>query len=176
MQPSAALAARLKTVRLFLTDVDGVLTDGTVTMGGGVESKTFDIRDGYGLKLLQREGIKVGWISARPSPATTERAVELAVDFLRQSPAPKVEVAAGILAETGLTWGDAAFVGDDLLDLGLLRKAGFSAAPADARPEARSAAHYVCLAPGGRGAVREIVELILRAQGRWEALVAKLAS
>ena len=170
------LTTRLGRIRLFLCDVDGVMTDGTVLMGSGVEMKRFDIRDGFSLRLLQQEGIRVGWISARPSGATTERAKDLKVDFLRQSPAPKVEVIGELLAELDIPWDDVCYVGDDIIDLGALRRAGFSAAPADARPEVLERVHHVCSHPGGRGAVREVVELILRARGYWDAAVAKFAS
>jgi len=161
-------------VKLFLCDVDGVLTDGTVIMGAaGSELKAFDIRDGFGLRLLQEAGLKVGWVSARPSPATTERANDLKIDFLHQSPALKVESIGELLQRAGLTWDEISYLGDDVVDVGALRRAGFAAAPADARPEARAAAHYVCRAGGGRGAVREVVELVLQAQNRWESVIAK---
>ena len=176
MELSEELVARIRRVRLFLCDVDGVMTDGTVLMGGGIELKRFDIRDGFCLRLLQQEGIRVGWISARPSEATTERARDLKIDFVRQSPAPKVEVVAALLAELDLAWDEICYLGDDIIDLGVLKRAGFSAAPSDAQPEARTQALYVCRHPGGRGAVREVVELILKTHGRWEAVVAKFAS
>ena len=173
MVPNADLEARLRRVRLFLCDVDGVLTDGTVLMGSGVETKVFEIRDGFGLRLMQNAGIRVGWISARPSPATTERANDLKIDFVRQSPALKVESIQSLLDEVGLGWDDIAYMGDDVIDVGALRRAGFSAVPADARPEAKAVAHHVCQSGGGRGAVRETVELILKAQGLWETVIAK---
>ena len=173
---SSDLLPRLRAVRLFLCDVDGVLTDGTVLMGPGGEWKTFDIRDGLGLRLLQMQGIKVGWVSARPSTATSDRAADLKVDYVLQSSTPKVTLIEGLLAETGLTWEQISFIGDDVLDLGTLRRAGFSAAPSDAMPEARALAHHVCAAGGGRGAVREVVEMILKAQGHWDALVEKFAA
>lgn len=176
MSISPDLLARLQAVRLFLTDVDGVLTDGTVIMGTGGEWKTFDIRDGLGLRLLQSSGIKVGWVSARPSTATSDRAADLKVDFVLQSSAPKVAVIETLLADIGMTWDNVSFIGDDILDLGALRRAGFSAAPADAQPEAKNRSHYVCQFPGGRGAVREVVELILKAQGHWDTLVEKFAA
>lgn len=173
MVPNADLEARLRRVRLFLCDVDGVLTDGTVLMGSGVETKVFEIRDGFGLRLMQNAGIRVGWISARPSPATTERANDLKIDFVRQSPALKVQSIQSLLDEVGLGWDDIAYMGDDVIDVGALRRAGFSAVPADARPEAKAVAHHVCQVGGGRGAVRETVELILKAQGLWETVIAK---
>jgi len=176
MAPNADLEARLRKVRLFLCDVDGVLTDGTVLMGSGVEKKVFEIRDGFGLRLMQSAGIRVGWISARPSPATTERANDLKIDFVRQSPELKVDSIQSLLGEVGLGWDDIAYMGDDVIDVGALRRAGFSAVPADARPEAKAVAHHICQAGGGRGAVRETVELILKTQGLWETVIAKYAA
>lgn len=176
MALNADLEARLRKVRLFLCDVDGVLTDGTVLMGSGVEKKVFEIRDGFGLRLMQSAGIRVGWISARPSPATTERANDLKIDFVRQSPELKVDSIQTLLGEVGLGWDDIAYMGDDVIDVGALRRAGFSAVPADARPEAKAVAHHVCEAGGGRGAVRETVELILKTQGLWETVIAKYAA
>ena len=170
------LLPRLRAVKLFLCDVDGVLTDSSVHMGGGTETKRFNIRDGLGLRLLQQSGIKVGWVSARPSSATTQRAEDLKVDFLHQSPAPKVEAIADLLAKNGFTWADVSYMGDDLVDLGALKRAGFAAVPSDAIAEAKAIAHFVTSAAGGHGSVREVVDLILRAQGRWEPLLAKFAS
>ncbi len=176
MALSSDLQTRLLRVRLFLCDVDGVLTDGTVLMGTGVEKKVFEIRDGFGLRLMQSVGIRVGWISARPSPATTERAQDLKIDFLRQSPELKVDSIRTLLGEVGLGWEDIAYMGDDVIDVGALRRAGFSAVPADARPEAKAVAHHVCQAGGGRGAVREAVELVLKTQGLWETAIARYAA
>jgi 3-deoxy-D-manno-octulosonate 8-phosphate phosphatase (KDO 8-P phosphatase) len=176
MSLSEDLLARLRRIRLFLCDVDGVMTDGSILVGPGVEMKRFDIRDGFSLRLLQQEGMRVGWISARPSEATAERARDLKVDFVRQSPAPKVTVIGELLAELGVPWTDLCYMGDDIIDLGALQRAGFSAAPADAVPEVRERVHYVSSHPGGRGAVREVVELILKTNGRWDAAVAKFAS
>lgn len=175
--PSMApeLLERLKRVRLFLCDVDGVLTDGTIAVGGGSETKVFHIRDGLGLRLLQNEaGIKVGWISARSSQATTVRASELKVDFLHQAPTSKVDAIQEILDREGLTWSELSWMGDDILDLGVLKRAGFSAVPADGVPVAKALAHHVCQAAGGRGAVREVVDLILQAQGHWARIVTRL--
>ena len=177
MQTPPELLARLRKIKLFLCDVDGVLTEALVTMGGGVpETKAFHIRDGLGLRLLQGEGLRVGWVSARPSAATAERAADLKIDYLRQSSTSKVTLIEEIQREAGLGWDETLFMGDDLVDLGALKRAGFSAVPADAVREARELAHHVCLLPGGRGAVREVVELLLHAQDRWEALIAKFTS
>src|SRR5436853_6682341 len=111
-KPSAPLRTRLRGVKLFLCDVDGVLTDGTVYMGGGVESKRFNIRDGLGLKFLQRHGIRVGWVSRRPSTATRQRADDLKIDFLAQQDGGKIEAVESILRQTGLNWPALCYVGD----------------------------------------------------------------
>jgi 3-deoxy-D-manno-octulosonate 8-phosphate phosphatase (KDO 8-P phosphatase) len=177
MDYSPELLARARKIRMVLCDVDGVLTNATVTMGGGVETKTFHIRDGLGLRLLQTEaGILVGWISARPSEASTMRANDLKVDFLHQSAVPKVEVAAKLIAENGFEWDQVAYMGDDVVDLGLLKRVGLPAAPADAIPEARALSVFVATNAGGGGAVRELTDLLLKAQGRWEPMIAKFAS
>jgi 3-deoxy-D-manno-octulosonate 8-phosphate phosphatase (KDO 8-P phosphatase) len=162
---------RIKRVRLFLCDVDGILTDASIYMNGSVETKRFNIQDGLGLRLLQREGIKVGWISARPSAATTQRAQDLKVDFLHQSDQNKVIAAEKILNETNLTWEDTAYMGDDIVDLGVLKRAGLAITVPHSIPECQDLAHYVTENPGGDGAVREVVDMILKAQGKWEALV-----
>jgi 3-deoxy-D-manno-octulosonate 8-phosphate phosphatase (KDO 8-P phosphatase) len=173
---SSSLRRRLQRVRLFLCDVDGVMTDGTVWMGGGKEWKRFGIRDGLGLKFLQQEGIRVGWISRRPSAVTRQRARELQIDFLIQSDGGKVAGVEAILRRAGLGWADVCFVGDDVVDVGVLQRAGVGVAVADAVREARAAARYVTRAPGGLGAVREVAELILKARNRWGAVVARYAA
>ena len=165
------LSTRLARVKLFLCDVDGVLTSGSVFMGGGGEWKEFNIQDGLGLRLLQREGIKVGWISARPSAATAQRAADLQVDFLNQDQGPKVAHAEAILRATGLGWEAVCYVGDDVVDLGVLRRAGLAVCVANGIAEAKALAHYVTRAEGGRGAVREVGRMILEAQGRWDKIV-----
>lgn len=174
-RPSTLVSA-LKRVRLVLCDVDGVLTDGTVTMGGGEEFKRFHIQDGLGLRLLQHTGIRVGWISARPSAATAQRAADLKVDFLHQSEESKVTAVEAILGKAGVTWAEVCYVGDDVVDLGALRRAGVAVAVANAIAEAKALAHHVTLAPGGNGAVREVADMILRAQGRWAGIIGKFSS
>ena len=171
-------AARLKRIKLFLCDVDGVLTDGSIFIGGEREFKRFNIRDGLGLVLARRAGLKVGWVSARPSPATTLRADELKIDFLVQQGDNISKTAAieELLAREKLNWGDVCFVGDDIIDLGPLTRAGFSVAVGDAVPEAKAAAHFVTKAVGGRGAVREAVEMILKAQGKWQPFLKQYAA
>jgi 3-deoxy-D-manno-octulosonate 8-phosphate phosphatase (KDO 8-P phosphatase) len=169
---AGSLAARLARVKLFLCDVDGVLTDGGLLMGGGVETKRFNIRDGLGLRLLQREGIKVGWISNRPSLATTQRAENLKIDYLHQADGDKVIAVEAILARAGASWGEICYLGDDIVDLGVLKRAGVSIAVANGIAETKAVADYVTRARGGEGAVREVVELILKAQNKWERLAA----
>jgi 3-deoxy-D-manno-octulosonate 8-phosphate phosphatase (KDO 8-P phosphatase) len=174
-QISKSLATRLNRVKLFLCDVDGVLTDGSIFIGGEREFKRFNIRDGLGLVLARRAGLKVGWVSARPSLATKLRAEELKVDFLVQQGDNISKTAAieNLLAQEKLNWRDVCFVGDDIIDLGPLTRAGLAVAVGDAVPEAKAAAHFTTRAVGGRGAVREAVEMILRAQGKWTTFLEK---
>jgi 3-deoxy-D-manno-octulosonate 8-phosphate phosphatase (KDO 8-P phosphatase) len=158
-------------VRLLLTDVDGVMTDGSVFITADGEFKQFGIQDGFGLVLLRRCGIKVGWISARPSIVTAKRAEELQIDFLSQDRGSKVAAADKILAAAGMNWAEVCYVGDDIVDLCLLRRAGVAVAVANAIDEAKALAHYVTAARGGHGAVREVATMILKAQDLWDGLV-----
>ena len=172
---SRQLNARLKHIRFLLCDVDGVLTDGSVFIGGaGGEYKRYNIQDGLGLVLLRRAGLKTGWVSARPSAATTLRARELKIDFLIQQKDTTSKVAAveRLLAREKSSWKEVCFVGDDIVDLGPLQRAGVAVAVANAVQEAKATAHLVTRAGGGQGAVREVVELILKAQGKWKPFVA----
>lgn len=170
---TSQLRVRLKRIKLFLCDVDGVLTDGSIFIGGEREFKRFNIRDGLGLVLARRAGLKVGWVSARPSLATKLRADELKIDFLVQQGDNTSKTAAieQLLAQEKLDWAETCFVGDDIIDLGPLTRAGLAVAVGDAVPEAKAAAHYVTKNVGGRGAVREAVELILRAQNKWQPFI-----
>jgi len=175
---SKPLASRLKRVKLLLCDVDGVLTDGSVYIGAAAEFKQFNIQDGLGLVLLRRAGLKIGWVSARPSSATTLRARELKIHFLIQQKDRSSKTAAveKLLAQERLSWDEVCFVGDDIVDLGPLRRAGLAVAVANGVREAKAAAHLVTQAAGGRGAVREVVELILKAQKKWNFFVAHYAT
>jgi 3-deoxy-D-manno-octulosonate 8-phosphate phosphatase (KDO 8-P phosphatase) len=168
---SATLDAALRRIRLFLCDVDGVLTDGSVFIGGREEIKRFNIQDGLGLVRLRRAGLKVGWVSNRPSPATARRARELKIDFLRQEKGSKVSVVERLLAQTGFGWDEVCYMGDDIVDLGVLKRAGVAVAVANGVAEARAAADYITRAGGGQGAVREVVELVLKAQNKWRRIV-----
>jgi 3-deoxy-D-manno-octulosonate 8-phosphate phosphatase (KDO 8-P phosphatase) len=172
---SPALKKKLTRIKLFLCDVDGVLTDGSIFIGGEREFKRFNIRDGLGLVLARRAGLKVGWVSARPSLATKLRADELKIDFLVQQGDGTSKTAAieRLLAQEKLSWAEICFVGDDIIDLGPLTRAGLAVCVGDGVAEAKAAAHHVTKNAGGRGAVRETVELILRAQGKWAQFVEK---
>jgi 3-deoxy-D-manno-octulosonate 8-phosphate phosphatase (KDO 8-P phosphatase) len=172
---SASLKKRASSIKLFLCDVDGVLTDGSIFIGGEREFKRFNIRDGLGLVLARRAGLKVGWVSARPSLATKLRADELKIDFLVQQGdnISKTGAIEQLLAQEKLGWAETCFVGDDIIDLGPLSRAGLAIAVGDGVAEAKAAAHYITKSAGGRGAVREAVELILRAQKKWQPFVEK---
>jgi 3-deoxy-D-manno-octulosonate 8-phosphate phosphatase (KDO 8-P phosphatase) len=172
-----SLTARLKRIKLFLCDVDGVLTDGSVFIGGEREFKRFNIRDGLGLVLARRAGLKIGWVSARPSPATKLRADELKIHFLVQQGdrVSKTGAIEELFAREKLGWSEVCFVGDDIVDLGPLKRAGLAVAVADGVAEAKAAAHFVTHAPGGHGAIREVLEMILQAQGKWKPFVAHYA-
>jgi 3-deoxy-D-manno-octulosonate 8-phosphate phosphatase (KDO 8-P phosphatase) len=171
---NVSLAERCAGIELLVLDVDGVLTDGAIVYtDNGVEVKAFHVRDGSGLKLWQREGKRAAIISGRRARAVEVRAAELGVSPVIQGAAENLEAYRQILAEAGLRPEQACFVGDDLPDLPPLHNCGLAVAVADACPEVRADAHYVTRAPGGRGAVREVIELILRGQGRWQRAVAR---
>ena len=170
-------ATLARKIRLVGLDVDGVLTDGGVyvgqVQGQRVEFKRFDIQDGLGVKLLRQGGIAVAIVSGRHSEATTLRAQEIGVDELVQDGAArKLPAFEAILSRRSLSWEDCAFVGDDIADLPLLRRVALPVAVANAVPEAHALARYVTRAGGGQGAVREVAEVILRARGVWEELLA----
>ena len=167
----AELQARLSRVKLLLCDVDGILTDASIYVGEPGEYKRFNVRDGLGIAVWRREGFKVGWVSARPSAATTVRATELKVDFLIQQKGSKVQAIEQVLAAENCTWDDVCYLGDDIVDLGPLERAGVAVCVPPGHPEAIARAHYVTDLAGGQGAVREVIELILRAQGRWQRII-----
>jgi 3-deoxy-D-manno-octulosonate 8-phosphate phosphatase (KDO 8-P phosphatase) len=170
----AELAGRAQRVRLLLFDVDGVLTDGTILLDAeGRESKRFSIRDGTALVWARQAGLLTGVLSARTAAATTERARQLGMAIVRQQAGDKAAAFTEILAEHGLAAADVAYMGDDLMDLPVLRLAGLSAAPADAAEAVRARVHFVSRLPGGSGAARELIEGVLRAQGLWPAIAAR---
>lgn len=167
------LEDRCRNIKLFIADVDGVLTDGGIVFDNqGIEIKRFHSRDGFGIKLWRRAGLHFGIITARDSQIVKIRAAELGIDVLRQGFENKLPVAREVFAELQLTPEQVAYIGDDLPDLAVMRRVGLPIAVADAVPEVRTGAAYVTHLRGGEGAVREAIELILKAQGRWEAIVA----
>jgi len=169
-----SLARRAAAVRLLVLDVDGVLTDGRVVWDEtGREIKFFHVRDGHGLKLLMRAGVEVAWLSGRAGRANRVRARELGVAELREGAKVKLPVLQELLERFRVAPEQVAYMGDDLIDLPPMRAVGLALAPADAVAEVQAAAHWVSRFPGGRGAVREACELILRSSGAWEEVTAR---
>jgi 3-deoxy-D-manno-octulosonate 8-phosphate phosphatase (KDO 8-P phosphatase) len=165
-------------VKLLLMDVDGVLTDGrlyNVPDGSGkiFESKAFDSQDGIALQWLSWKGIQTGLISGRVSPATEERARQCRFSYIYQGHIEKIPVLEEILSKASLAPSEVAYVGDDLTDVVVMRRVGLAIATANARPEVKRHAHFVTSLEGGRGAIREVAELLLRAQGHWPDLLRK---
>jgi 3-deoxy-D-manno-octulosonate 8-phosphate phosphatase (KDO 8-P phosphatase) len=169
---NAEVRTRIEKIRLLGLDVDGVMTDGRLYYhDDGTESKAFDVRDGHGIKMLQKVGVEVFLISGRNSPMVDKRAMDLGISEVTQGVRDKVPVLERIASQKGLTLDQIAFVGDDLVDLPVMQRVGLAVTVADASEHLFEKAHYVTLAPGGRGAVREVIELILGVQGLWEQIV-----
>jgi 3-deoxy-D-manno-octulosonate 8-phosphate phosphatase (KDO 8-P phosphatase) len=169
----AELAAK---TRLLLMDVDGVLTDGKLYNvpapdGSMAETKGFDSQDGIGLQWLAKIGIPTGLISGRVSPATVERARQCKFKYVYQGHTEKIPIIEEILADAKVEPSAVAYIGDDFTDVVVMRRVGLAVATANARPEVKSIAHYVTEASGGQGAVREVVELLLKSQGRWDEIL-----
>ena len=169
------LAAR---IRLLLMDVDGVLTDGRLynvpdAHGNMVETKGFDSQDGIALQWLSWHGIKTGVISGRVSPATETRAKQVKMTYVYQGHIEKIPILEEILRDAGIAATEVAYIGDDLTDIVVMNRVGLGIATANARPEVKQCAKFVTGVPGGRGAVREVAELLLKAQGHWPALLKK---
>ncbi len=176
----AKIARRAKEIKLLLMDADGVLTDGRIYLvplseGRVAEAKVFHSLDGAGLKLIRRAGIRTGVITGRRSEAMERRARELKMDFVSQGVEDKTKALGEILRTSGVTPKEVAYVGDDLGDLGPMKIVGLPMAVPNAVPEVRRAAAYVTRLAGGQGALREVVELILRSQGKWKRLAAALS-
>jgi len=175
--PDAVITDRAARVRLILFDVDGVLTDGKVLLhADGSESKVFDIKDGTGIVWALKLGLTVGLLSARSSAATAQRAAQLGITLVHQGVHSKLETFEQIADSLMLEEDEVAYMGDDILDLPVLLRVGLAAAPADAAADVRSRVHWVSAANGGAGAARELIELIVRAQGRWDALLSSYLS
>jgi 3-deoxy-D-manno-octulosonate 8-phosphate phosphatase (KDO 8-P phosphatase) len=168
----SSIEAKARGIRLVLFDVDGVLTDGKILLhADGTESKQFDIKDGTGIVLAQRAGLTVGFLSARMSAPTARRAAQLGVTLVHQGVANKLETYEQIVDRLLVHDDHVAYMGDDIVDLAVLAKAGLAAAPADATADVKSRVHWVSRARGGHGAARELIEVILRAQEKWDPIV-----
>ncbi len=166
------LQQRAARIKLLLMDCDGVLTDGRLwILEENDDQKSFHSRDGFGIELLHRAGLKSGVISGRNSTSLARRAHWLGMSYVRQGSEDKQQAFTDILGDAGVSNSEVAFIGDDLNDIPLMRQSGLGIAVADAAPETREHAQYVTAARGGFGAVREVVELILKAQGRWDEVL-----
>ncbi len=171
----AELAARCRPIELLVADVDGVLTDGGLALDDhGIETKRFHVRDGMAYSLWHQAGKQTAILSGRRSTAVERRAAELKIAHVLQGHEQKAAPLRTLIEALGLSQHQVCFVGDDLADLPVLRTVGLAACPADAASEVKDAAHLIARAEGGRGAVREVVEVILKSQGRWDDLVARI--
>ena len=175
---SASVAKRARAITVFLMDVDGTITDGGVTLlsmldGSAQEIKTFDAHDGQGLSLAHTAGIRTGVITGRGSAALQRRAKELKIEFVYENQPHKIAAFEEILKKTGATAAMVAYLGDDLPDITIMKRVGLAIAVADAAPEVKRVAHHVTRAIGGKGAAREVVELILKSKGIWEEMIDK---
>ena len=172
----AGLVKRAKQIQVLLMDVDGTLTNGEVTLlsqpdGSALEIKTFDAHDGQGLTLARTAGLRTGCITGRESPALLRRAREMGMEFVYQNQPTKIPAYEEILQKAGVADAAVAFVGDDLPDLPVMRRVGFAVAVGDAAPEVKRAAHYITKAHAGKGAIREVVEVLLKSKGIWEEMI-----
>jgi 3-deoxy-D-manno-octulosonate 8-phosphate phosphatase (KDO 8-P phosphatase) len=174
METLAEIERRAARIKLLLMDCDGVLTDGRLMLlENGDEQKTFNVRDGHGMVMLHRAGLQSGIISGRTSSFVKRRASELGMnlELVRQGSLNKIKDFEELLAHAKVSDDEVAFVGDDVTDIPLMQRSEFAVAVADAVPETLAAAHYITRAPGGHGAIREVCEIILKAQGHWNKLM-----
>jgi 3-deoxy-D-manno-octulosonate 8-phosphate phosphatase (KDO 8-P phosphatase) len=174
----ASLKKRAAKIQILLMDVDGTMTDGSVTLlsqpdGSALEIKSFDAHDGQGLTLAHTAGLRTGCITGRESAALLRRTHEMKMEFIYQKQPTKIPALEEILQKTGVPESAVAFVGDDLPDLPVMRRVGLAAAVGDAVLEVKLAAHFVATARGGRGAIREVIELILKSKGIWDEMIDK---
>ncbi len=173
-KPGAGLAEKMRKVKALILDVDGVLTDGRIIIGDdGQETKCFHVRDGHGLKMIKRAGIEVMFLTGRKSRVVEHRARELGVEKVYQGALDKLAVFNEILSTGGFTPEQVAYMGDDIVDLPVLSRAGLSITVSDSHSEVLQTVDLVTKNPGGRGAVREVCEMILQAQGKWEESMAR---
>jgi 3-deoxy-D-manno-octulosonate 8-phosphate phosphatase (KDO 8-P phosphatase) len=175
---SAAVRKRAKQIQVLLMDVDGTITPGTVMLlsqpdGTALEIKVFDAHDGQGISLAHTAGIRTGVITGRESAAMRRRASELKIEFVYEKQPTKIAAYEEILRKTGAAESAVAYLGDDLPDLPVMRRVGLAVAVGDAALEVKLAAHFVTKAIGGRGAARELVELILKSKGIWDEMIEK---
>jgi len=169
---SEGLAEKIRSVRLVVFDVDGVLTDGRIIFSNsGEETKLFDVKDGHGIKILMRMGIDVAIITARQSEVVKRRAADLGISHVFQGLKDKKVALDELVKASGVSPGEMAYMGDDIIDLPVMKRVAFSAAVADAVPEVLERADFVSGRPGGRGAARELAELILKVQGKWDEVM-----
>lgn len=171
---SEEVRERARKIRLLMLDVDGVMTDGRIIFNDeGREIKAFDVRDGHGIKMIQRAGIEVAIVTGRESTVVDRRAAELGIRWVRQKAFDKARVYREISDSLEIHDDEVCFLGDDVVDIPVLRKVGLPVVVADAHEEAKRWAAYVTLSPGGRGAVREVCELILQAQDKWDEVMGR---
>ncbi len=163
---------RAGNVELLILDVDGVMTDGRIVLDAtGNELKFFNVKDGHGIVLLHRIGVRTAIITGRSSAVVERRAKELSIPHVFQGVHNKLEVYRNLVEELGLSDARVGYVGDDVVDIPIMRRVGFAVAVADAHPEVKRIAHYTTSSPGGRGAVREVAEVIIRAKGLWDEVM-----
>ncbi len=168
-----AIIEKIRPVKLLILDVDGVMTDGSIVLDSdGRETKSFNVKDGHGIKLFMRAGLNVALITARSSEVVSNRAAELGITMVHQGATDKLSAFLEILEELSLAPAETAYIGDDIIDLPVLKRVGFSLTVADAVAEVIERVDYVTASKGGRGAVREAVEVILKAQSKWEGTLA----
>lgn len=175
---SAALKKRAAKIKVVLMDVDGTITDGSVTLlsqpdGSALEIKTFDAHDGQGMTLARTAGLRLGVITGRESPALRRRMKEMTVEFVYEKQPSKIPAYEEILKKTGVNESQVAYLGDDLPDLTVMKRVGLAVAVGNAVAEVKQAAHYTTVRNGGKGAARELIELILKSQGVWEEMIDK---
>ncbi len=174
----AIVAKRAKHIKIVLMDVDGTITSGGVTLlsqpdGSALEIKTFDAHDGQGMTLARTAGLRTGVITGRESAALRRRAREMGIEFVYEKQPHKIAALEEILKKAGVTESEVAFLGDDLPDIPIMKRCGLAVAVGDAMPEVKRAAHFVTKAIGGKGAARELIEVILKSKGIWEEMIDK---